>query len=172
MGQLPRALDIIARAVQAGQTVPAAFQMVADDLEPPISLEFRRCHEQQSLGASFESSLRSLGERTGIMELRIMIIALLVQRRSGGNLAALLQNLSLLVQKRLKLEQRMRALTGEGRMQANVLIILPTAAFAALYVLAPDYVGVLLERPWVIAAALAAQALGAVWICRCIRITT
>lgn len=170
LGQLPKALDVVGRAVHAGQTIPAAFQIVADDMEPPISDEFRRCYEQQHLGVSFESALRNLARRTPLMELRILIVALLVQSRSGGNLAVLLRDLSALVQKRLNLEQRVRALTGEGRMQAAVLIVLPTAAFVLLYFLAPKYIAVLLDRPWLIGGALAAQGLGALWIRRCIRI--
>jgi tight adherence protein B len=168
--QLPKALDVIGRAIQAGQTVPAAFQIVADDLDSPIADEFRRCYEEQHLGVSFESALRNLAQRTALMELRILIVALLVQSRSGGNLVALLRDLSGLVQKRLKLEQRVRALTGEGRMQAVVLIVLPTAAFGLLYFLAPDYIAVLLDRPSLIVASLTAQGLGAIWIRRCIRI--
>jgi tight adherence protein B len=168
--QLPQALDVVARAIQAGKTIPAAFQIVADDLESPIADEFRRCYEQQHLGVSFESALRNLAQRSLLMEIRIFIVALLVQARSGGNLVELLRDLSGLVQKRLKLEQRVKALTSEGRLQAAVLIVLPTAAFGLLYVLAPDYVAVLLERPSLIVAALTAQLIGAIWIRSCIRI--
>jgi tight adherence protein B len=164
--QLPNAFDVIGRAVRAGQTVPAAFQIVADDFELPISEEFRRCYDQQSLGMSHDTALRGLARRTGIMELRILVVALLVQSRSGGNLVELLSNLSTMVRKRLKLQQKVRALTGEGRMQALVLIILPVLAFATLLVTSPAYVRTLLERPWLLAGTIGAQLLGALWIRR------
>jgi tight adherence protein B len=168
--QLPQALDVVGRAIQAGKTIPAAFQIVADDLQPPIADEFRRCYEQQHLGISFDSSLRGLAERSPLMEMRIFIVALLVQAKSGGNLVELVRDISGVVKNRLKLEQRVKALTGEGRMQAAVLIVLPTAALGLLWILAPDYIAVLLEYPSLIVAALAAQAVGAVWIRRCIQI--
>jgi tight adherence protein B len=162
------AFDSIGRAVRAGQTVPAAFQIVADEFEPPIADEFRRCYEQQNLGMSYDSALRELARRTGVMELRILVVALLVQARSGGNLVELLGNLASMVRERLKLQQKVRALTGEGRMQAAVLIVLPVLAFGILTVIAPDYARSLLERPWLLAATASAQMLGAVWIQRII----
>jgi tight adherence protein B len=164
--QLPETFDLIGRAVRAGQTVPAAFQLVADDLQPPICEEFQRCYEQQNLGMSFEAALRNLARRTGVMEMRILAIALLVQARSGGNLHELLNNLSTMVRTRIKLQQKVRALTGEGRLQANVLIVLPALAFVILLVVSPDYAATLLERPAMLGGTVAAQLLGAVWIRR------
>ncbi len=162
--QLPEAFDAIGRAVRAGQTTIAAFQSVADEFEPPLADEFRRCYDEQNLGISRETALRNLASRAGIMELRIFVVALLMQSRAGGNLTELLANLSMLVRKRVKLQQKVQSLTGEGRVQAAVLIVLPTVAFAALNVLSPSYISCLLQRPGVLAAALAAQAAGAVWI--------
>lgn len=72
------------------------------------------------------------------MELQIFVVAVLVQAKSGGDLAELLDNLATMVRKRLKLKDRIRALTGEGRMQAIVLIVLPVVAFAGVMFLAPD----------------------------------
>ncbi len=164
--QLPEAFDVLGRAVHAGQTVSAALQIIADDFESPISEEFRRCYEQQNLGMPYEVALRDLARRTGIMELRILVVALLVQSRSGGNMMELLNNLSTMVRKRLQLQMKVKALTGEGRMQANVLFALPLVAFAIILVLSPDYASSLLHRPWLLAATAAAQLTGALWIRR------
>jgi tight adherence protein B len=164
--QLPEAFDAIGRAVRAGQTVSAAFQIVGDDFLPPISEEFRRCYEEQNLGMPFDTALRNLASRTGIMELRILVVALLVQSRSGGNLIELLSNLSMMVRKRIKLQQKVKALTGEGRMQAAVLIVLPVLAFASLLVVSPQYAATLLQRPSLLILAAVAQLAGAIWIRR------
>jgi tight adherence protein B len=164
--QLPETFDLIGRAVRAGQTVPAAFQLVADDLQPPICEEFQRCYEQQNLGMSFDAALRNLARRTGIMEMRILAIALLVQARTGGNLHELLNNLATMVRTRIKLQQKVKALTGEGRLQARILIVLPVLAFASLLVISPHYAATLLERPELLAGTMAAQLIGAVWIRR------
>jgi tight adherence protein B len=166
--QLPDAFDMMGRIVRAGQTVPAALQIIADDFEPPISEEFRRCCDQQNFGISFEAALRDLARRSGVMELRILVVALLVQARSGGNLAELVKNLATMVRTRLKLHQKLRAMTGEGRMQATVLIVLPTLAFACMLVLSPDYATTLVERPGLLIGTLVAQLAGAFWIRRII----
>jgi tight adherence protein B len=167
--QLPEAFEMMSRAVGAGQTVPAALKIIAEDFEPPISEEFSLCYEQQNLGISRETALRMLAERTGIMELQIFVVALLVQARFGGDLAELLSNLAGMIRKRFKLADRVRALTGEGRMQAMVLMVLPIAAFAALMVISPQYIETLLARPWILATTIAVQAVGIIWIQRIVR---
>lgn len=164
--QLPEVFQIISRAVRAGQTVPAALQIIADDFDPPISEEFTLCYEQQNLGMSRESVLKRLAVRTGVMELQIFVVALLVQSRSGGDLVELLDNLSAMATKRLKLRERVRALTGEGRMQALILMLLPVVALVCLVVFSPDYAQVLLERPGLLCLTATAQVVGAMWIRR------
>jgi tight adherence protein B len=162
--QLPEAFQMISRAVCAGQTVPAAMQIVAQNFEPPIAEEFARCCEQQNLGISRESALKGLARRSGIMELQIFAVALLVQSKSGGDLVELLDNLSGMIRKRLKLSDRVRALTGEGRMQALVLTILPVVAFVGVLSLSPEYCECLLQRPWILLATVAAQLAGTLWV--------
>src|SRR5262249_33127280 len=159
--QLPDVFDTMARAVRAGQTVPGAFQIIADEFKPPISDEFWRCYEQQNLGMSADAALRDLARRSPVMELRILVVALLVQSRSGGNLIELLTSLANMVRKRLRLQQRMKALTGEARMQAVVLIILPIIAFVAVMFLSREYANALLERPWLLGGTACSVLIGA-----------
>jgi tight adherence protein B len=164
--QLPEAFSLISRAVRSGQTVPAALRIIAEDFDPPISTEFALCYEQQNLGISRETALRKLATRSNIMELQIFVVALLVQARSGGNLVELLENLAAMIRKRLSMTDRVRALTGEGRVQAMVLIVLPVAVLVGIIVFAPEYASELLKRPWLLAGTAVAQALGAFWIRR------
>lgn len=168
--QLPEAFEMISRAVKAGQTVPAAMQIIASEFQAPIADEFALCYDQQKLGISRESALRQLAARSGILELRMFVVAINMQARSGGSLTELLENLAGLIRKRLKLHGRIRALTGEGRMQAGVLIVLPFAAFLGIHLLAPDYANTLTERPWILGVTLVAQLIGACWIRRIIGI--
>jgi tight adherence protein B len=166
--QLPQAFDVIGRAVRAGQTIPSAFQIVGDELDPPLADEFLYCYEQQNLGMPHDAALRGLAQRTGIIELRILAVALLVQSRTGGNLVELLSNLSKMVTKRIKMQQRVKTLTSEGRMQATVLMVLPALAFVGLLVLSPAYGATLLDYPWLLGGTVAAQCAGAIWIRRCV----
>jgi tight adherence protein B len=155
---------MISRAVKAGQTIPAAMQVIAEDFEPPISTEFMLCYEQQNLGISREVALRKLAMRSGIMDLQLFVVALLIQGKSGGDLVEMLDNLAIMIRKRLKLKDRVRALTGEGRMQALVLILLPVGALIGLLIMSPEYAQELLDRPWLLGATALAQLVGALWI--------
>jgi len=166
--QLPGAFEMMSRAVRAGQTMGGAVQLIADHSKPPISDEFGLCREQQNLGLPQDVALKDLARRTGVMELQMFVVAMLVQRQSGGNPVEVLNNLSMMIRKRLRLASKVRALTGEGRMQAVVLTILPIIAFAALYVLNREYVQVLLDRPKLLGGLFVAQVLGALWIRRII----
>jgi tight adherence protein B len=164
--QLPEAFQMISRAVRAGQTIPAAMQIIAQDFDPPVCDEFRLCYEQQNLGISRETALKQLARRTGSMELQLFVVALLVQAKSGGDLVELLDNLANMNRKRLKLAERVRALTGEGRMQAIVLTVLPMVAFVGVIILSPDYAKILLDRPWLLLCTAIAQLVGTLWVRR------
>jgi tight adherence protein B len=165
-GQLPEAFDVISRAVQAGQTVPRAFQVVADECEPPLANEFAYCYEQQNLGLPTDVALRELARRTGVIELQMFVVALIVQRQAGGNPVEMLTNLATVIRKRIRMGGKLRALTAEGRMQAVVLIVLPIVMFASVYVLNRDYAQVLLDRPRLLWAMAGSMLIGAIWINR------
>ncbi len=166
--QLPEVFRLISRAIRSGQTVTAAMKMVADDFPDPISIAFAQCYEQQDRGISRESAFRRMADHSGVLELKIFVVALLVQNKSGGDLVAVLENMSGMVEKRLRLKNRMRAMTAEGRMQAIVLMVLPAIAFGAVFLFSPDYASILIDHPKLLVATVAIQAVGAIWIHRII----
>jgi len=168
--QLPDVFDVMSRAVSSGQTVASALQLVGSECRPPISKEFALCCEQQNLGLPQDTTLRELARRIPVPELHIFVIALLVQRQCGGSPVEVLSSISDMIRKRLRLSNRVQALTGEGRMQALVLTVLPIAAFAWLWIVQREYVQVLIVRPWLIATVIGLQVVGTVWIRRTIRI--
>lgn len=168
--QLPDAFDVMSRALRAGQAIPSAFQVIAQDFPSPVSQEFTHCYEHQHLGVTQEVALRDLARRTGIMELQLFVVAMIVHSRSGGNLAELLSKLASLLRKRANLQNRVRALTGEGRMQAAVLISLPAITFAAMYFLNREYAEILLNRPLLLLGCVLSQAFGAACIYKIVRI--
>ncbi|MEX0717819.1 MAG: type II secretion system F family protein [Planctomycetaceae bacterium] len=168
--QLPEAFELMSRAVRAGQTISSAFQLLARECKPPLSEEFAYCCEQQNLGLSQEMTLRDLARRNDVMELQMFVVAMLVQRQSGGNPVELLDNLSGTIRKRLQLVGKVRALTSEGRLQAVVLSVLPLVAFGILLIVNPGYAQELLDRPMLIAGVLTSETIGALWIQRMIKI--
>ena len=99
-----------------------------------------------------------------MIELKIFVLALLVQQQTGGNLAELLDKLSGIVRERYKLRGKLKALTAEGRFQAIVLLALPPAVFLIMLAMNRQYSGILLEHPSLIWATLISEVLGAIWI--------
>jgi tight adherence protein B len=170
VAQLPDAFDVMGRSLKAGQTVIGAMDIIARDSRGPLAEELRRCRDQLNLGLSQEVALRDLARRTGVMELQILVVSLLVQRRSGGNLVEILSNLATVVRKRLQLRAKVKALTGEGRMQALVLMVLPVLMFGVILFINNDYAQELVERPGLLAAVIASQVVGSLWIRRIVSI--
>ncbi len=164
LAQLPDAFDLMGRVVRAGQTTSQALQAVSDEFAQPIAGEFSYCFEQQNLGLSPELALRDLARRTGLLEIKIFVTALLVQQQTGGNLAELLDKLAHMIRQRAKLRGQIQTLTAEGRFQAMILLGLPIMLFFIMLVINHQYTSELLEHPTLIAAVLGLESIGAVWI--------
>lgn len=162
--QLSDAFDLMARILRAGQSMAQAMQGVAGEFQPPIAEEFAYCSEQQNLGLSPEISMRDLARRTGLVEVNIFVVAVLVQRQVGGNLSEILEKLALVVRTRYKTRGMIRGLTAEGRMQAAVLMALPPLIFIAMLVVNYDYARVLIEQPILLGGMLFFMAVGGLWI--------
>jgi tight adherence protein B len=164
--QLPEAFELMSRAVRAGQTTSGAMALVGEQLKPPLSEEFSVCCEQQNLGLPQDVALSELARRTGVMELQLFVVAMLVHRIAGGNPVEILDNLSETIRKRVRLMGKARAATSEGRLQAVVLTVLPIGAFIALFVLNRPYAQVLIDRPSLLAAVVVSVVIGGLWIRR------
>ena len=150
----PRAANAVARSLRVdepcgtrGQTMSGAMSLVAAQLKPPVSEEFACCCEQQNFGLPREVTLQELARRTSVMELQLFVVAMLVHGASGGNPVEILDNLSEVVRKRIRMVGKVKALTSEGRLQAVILSILPVGAFVAIYILNRSYAQLLLDRP-------------------------
>ncbi len=164
--QLPEAFELMSRAVRAGQTMSGAMSLVATQLKAPVSVEFACCCEQQNYGLSREVALQELARRNSVTELQLFVVAMLVHGTSGGNPVEILDNLSDVIRKRIRMVGKVKAMTSEGRLQAVVLSILPIATFAAIYVLNRSYAQLLLDRPRLLMTVLVAEVLGTLWIRR------
>ena len=168
LSQLPDAFELIGRLIRAGQTMGQAFQGVADEFQPPIAAEFAYSQEQQNLGLSPDIALRDLARRIGLVEMKIFILAILVQRQTGGNLGELIDNLAGIVRERFRIKGKIRVLTAEGRMEATVLLALPPVVFALIYFLNPGYASILFQHPKVLWGMGAFMLIGMLWIRRII----
>ncbi len=162
--QLGDAFELMARVIRAGQTLGQSLLAVADEFPPPIASEFAQCYEQQNLGLSPEATFRDLNRRTGVIELKIFVLAVLVQQQSGGNLAELLGKLAGIVRERYQIRGTINTLTAEGRMQGWILAALPPGLLLILGVINPTYAFVHLQHTDVLMVTFGIEVLGLLWI--------
>jgi tight adherence protein B len=171
--QLPEAIDLMARALKAGHAFSGAMQMVSTDAPEPVAGEFRVTFDEINFGVSVQDALMNLATRVPITDLRYFVIAVLIQRESGGNLAELLDKISGLIRERLNLLGKIRVLSAEGRMSAWVLSGLPFAAGLMVNFVNPGFLNVLWTDPVgpkLIAGALGMMAIGIFIMSRIIKI--
>lgn len=162
--RLPEAFELMARVIRAGQSVPQALQAVADSFTGPLGREFADCQHRQSLGQRPEVTFRAMAERSGILELRIFVMAMLIHRQAGGNLSEVLERLATLVRARQRLQRQLRTATAEGRLQGWTLAVLPMLIFGVLLVINRPYAEVLLQTPRLLLGTLALIVVGLLWI--------
>jgi len=171
--QLPDAADFIARALRAGHSFTNVLQIVGNELPEPLSGEFRIAREEINYGVPMDEALHNMAARIPLTDLRYLIIAVLIQRESGGNLAEILGNISTIIRGRLKLAAQVRVLSAEGRMSAWILGLLPFGVAMVLTIVNPKYVSMLWTDPsgirllWYAAGMIL---FGVVWLRRVIRI--
>ena len=171
--QLPDTLDLMARALRAGHAFSGALEMVGTEAADPIAGEFRTTFDEINFGISLNDALLNLSTRLPSTDLKYFIIAILLQRDTGGNLAELLDNLSALIRARFKLLGTIRALSAEGRLSAWVLSLLPFVAAALLNIINPKFMSVLWTDPAgmpLIEGALLMTAMGIFWMWRIVKI--
>jgi tight adherence protein B len=171
--QIPEALDLMGRALRAGHAFPTAVKMVADEMQDPIAKEFRILFDEANFGIPQSEALLRLAGRAPVEDLRYFVIAVLIQRESGGNLAELLDNISAIVRARLKLLGEVRTLSAEGRLSAWILGSLPFCVGAVVQLVNPGFMAVLWTDPVglrMVGGALLLMVTGVWWMRKIIRI--
>lgn len=127
--QLPEALDLMAQALRAGQSLPAGIQLVGQQMRQPLGPEFNRAFEEQNLGVALTDTLVDMADRIPDLDLRFFVTAVVLQRQTGGDLAEILDKIGHLIRERYQIKGQIQALTGEGRMSGLVLLSMPPALF-------------------------------------------
>ena len=164
---LPEAIDLLGRAIRAGHPLSAGLKMVADETTEPIQGEFRRTHEENRFGLPFDDALLAMADRVNIVDVRILVTAILIQREVGGNLAEVLDNLANVIRVRFTIRRQLRVYTAQGRFSGYVLAVLPIAVGSAIYGLNPPYIRLLFTDPFgkmMLLTAVIFQIIGFLWI--------
>ena len=161
--QLPDALDLMSRALRAGHAFPSALAMVGSEAADPIASEFRITSDEIGFGVSVDNALTHMARRIPSPDMGYFVMAVIIQRETGGNLAELLGKLATLVRERFKLFAKVRVLAAEGKLSAYILSGLPFCVAAAIHIMNPEYLAVLFTDPVgmnVVYAALAMMLVG------------
>jgi tight adherence protein B len=151
---LPRAMELIANSMKAGQSVAQSLTAVTDNAGPPISDEFALAQREIELGASVDSALNNMVKRIGSHDLRLMVMVITIQRSVGGDLPAILTTLADTMRQREEMRAEINAATAQSRATALIITLLPIVAAFLLYFLVRDYFRPMLVNPlgWVMLA--------------------
>lgn len=170
---LPEALDLIGRALRAGHALPSALQMAGSELPSPVGEEFQQAFDEINFGISPQEALQNLAGRVPSTDLSFFVIAVLIQRETGGNLSEILANISAIIRERLKLFGKVRALSAEGRLSGVVLTLLPFGTGFLLYLIDSRFMSTLWTDPTgivMLKGGLIFMVIGALWMRRIVRI--
>jgi tight adherence protein B len=162
-GQLPEALDMIVNALKAGFSFDSSLRMVVQEIPDPLGLEMAITYEEQNLGIELSEALNNLKMRVPSDDLEIFLTALLIHKKTGGNLAEVLNKTAKTIRDRLRLKREVKTKTVHGRFSGMVLILLPIIMAIAIYLLNPEYVMVLIKEKignYLLIAAILMQIIG------------
>jgi tight adherence protein B len=137
--QLPDALDIMVRSLQAGHPISAAIGLVAKEMNDPIGTEFGIAVDEMTYGLDMREALQNMGRRIEIQDFEYVVVSINIQHDTGGNLAEVLNNLSVVIRNRFRMFKKIRALSSEGRLSAVVLSFLPFGVGAIIFTGNPGF---------------------------------
>jgi len=167
--QLPDTLDLLSRSLAVGHAFSESLHQVATEMPDPIAAEFRTTFEEQKLGLSIKMALDRLTERVPLLDLRLCVTAMHIQRETGGNLAEILEKVAQTIRERFRIMEDFRTMTTSARASGWILCALPFVLVFVLTVSNPDYMGVLVHDQrghYVIAFAILWQTIGMLLIKR------
>jgi tight adherence protein B len=161
--QLPEAVDMLVGALRAGYALSAALQFVGEQQPAPLGPEFKRVAGEQQLGGDTRDALDGLQARLGTLDARLLVLAMQVQRETGGNLAEILATIGQVIRERLEFRAQVEVLTADARLSAVVLAALPLVLFVGVRAMNPAYMAPLTGTPagrWLVGYALTSLAVG------------
>lgn len=135
--QLPEALSTMSNALRAGLAVSQAFDAVIANGEKPISDEFAILVQQLHVGMSFENAMEAMAKRVGSDDLALVTTALIVARRTGGNVTEIFDKIADTIRARMRVERRVRTLTAQGRMQGLIVSAMPVFLAVIMTIIKP-----------------------------------
>jgi tight adherence protein B len=159
----PESLEFVARSMRAGHAFSVSLEMIHREFQEPLAGEFRRTFEEHNLGLPLDVSLQKLAKRVPLLDVHFFVSAVLLQKRTGGNLAEILDKLAYVIRERFKLRGRIRAISAHGRMTGIALTCIPIGVAVIMFYVNPDYVRFFFKDEvghYMMGAAIALQLIG------------
>jgi len=138
--QLGDFLNMMVNGLRAGYSPTQAMEAVASELSPPLATEVGRVVQEMQLGLTQEQALANMLRRVRSDDLDLIVTAMNVQREVGGNLAEILDTISHTIRERVRIKGEISVLTAQGRITMYVIVFLPVAITAFLYLINPEYI--------------------------------
>jgi tight adherence protein B len=139
-GQFPDSLEFVARSMRAGHAFSVSMEMIHREFQEPLAGEFRRTFDEHNLGLPLDMALQKLLKRVPSLDVQFFVSAVLLQKRTGGNLAEILDKLAQIMRERFKLRGRIRAISAHGKMTGTALTCIPLGVAVLMFFTNPDYV--------------------------------
>ena len=136
----PDSLEFVARSMRAGHAFSVSLEMIHREFQEPLAGEFRRTFEEHNLGLPLDVALQKLAKRIPSLDVQFFVSAVMLQKRTGGNLAEILDKLAYVIRERFKLRGRIRAISAHGRMTATALSMIPMGVAVLMFMANPDYI--------------------------------
>ena len=136
--QLPEALATMSNALRAGFSISQAFDSVVEAGDKPMCEEFAILQQQLRIGMSFEDALESMSGRVGSEDLTLVTTAILISRKTGGNVTEIFDKISDTIRSRMKIERKVKTLTAQGRFQGLIVSLMPIALGVIMTIIKPD----------------------------------
>ena len=147
VAQMPDALELMARGLRVGHPLNATLKSVADEMKDPIATEFGVVVDQVTFGDDLADAFNEFSDRMDQEDIHYLATAISIQHGTGGDLAGILSTLAKVIRDRLTMRRKIKAISGEGRMSAAILSVVPVIIFVGMNIMAPKYFGDVAEEP-------------------------
>ena len=145
--QLPDTITLLSNSLRAGSSFLQGIDLVKREAGGPMADEFDRVVREMNLGQNLENALNNLVRRVDSEDLELVVTAINIQSQVGGNLANVLDAIAFTIRERIRIKGEINTLTAMGRYSGYVLLALPAALGAILFVISPSYMGAMFEKP-------------------------
>ena len=145
--QLPEGIDLMVRSLRSGHPLNASIQLIAREIPDPLGTEMGIVADAITYGDALTDAVTDFAQRVGVEDARYLAVAITIQGRTGGNLAAVLEALARVIRERFAMKRKIRAVSAEGRITAYLVSATPFIIYGALNLVAPSFYGDVKDDP-------------------------